>query len=84
MEFNRFGTRPFSTMETEHVVHEPVLTGAGGEVMLSIAAIVLGILALIGMAPGTLCLIAFLVLGCAVLFTGSVLAGRMASILHRV
>ncbi|HKD36974.1 MAG TPA: hypothetical protein VKB78_09235 [Pirellulales bacterium] len=82
-EFVQFGVRPFTTMETEHVVHESVFASAGGEAMLAISAIVLGILALIGMVPGTLCLIAFLVLGSAVLLSGSAIAGRMAASLHR-
>jgi hypothetical protein len=83
-EFARFGVRPFTTMETEHVVPESVFASAGGGTMLGIGAIVLGILALVGMAPDTLCLIAFNVLGCAVLLSGSAIAGRMAASLHRV
>lgn len=56
---------------------------SGTEVLVGIGAIVLGILALLGMAPRTLVLVALLALGAAVLFSGSAVSSRMVSIFKR-
>lgn len=53
---------------------------SGTEVLIGIGAVVLGILALLGMAPRTLVLIALLALGATVLFSGSAISSRMANI----
>jgi len=56
---------------------------SGTEVLIGIAAIVLGILALLGMAPRTLVLIGLLALGATVLFSGSAISSRMVNIFRR-
>ncbi|HPZ96868.1 MAG TPA: hypothetical protein PLT93_01915 [Phycisphaerae bacterium] len=56
---------------------------SGTEVLIGIAAIVLGILALLGMAPRTLVLIGLLALGATVLFSGAAISSRMAGVFRR-
>lgn len=55
----------------------------GGEVMVGLAAIVLGILAVIGMDTVTLVLVALLSLGVAALFSGSAWSARSTAELQR-
>jgi hypothetical protein len=50
--------------------------------MVGIGAIVLGILALLGVASMTLVFVGFLCVGAAVLLSGTALGARMLSILH--
>jgi hypothetical protein len=59
------------------VAREAVSAGVGAQVLVGLGAIVLGILALVGMVPLTLTLVAMLSLGGAALFSGSALTGRM-------
>jgi hypothetical protein len=56
---------------------------SGAQVLLGIAAIVLGIIALVGIDPVVVTLVALLVLGASVLFSGTAISSRMASVLHR-
>ena len=56
---------------------------SGAQVLLGIAAIVLGIIALVGIDPVVVTLVALLVLGASVLFTGTAASGRMASVMRR-
>jgi hypothetical protein len=62
------------------VAREALAAGIGTEVLVGFAASVLGILALAGIAPETLILVAMLGLGAAVLFTGSAVIGKMFSV----
>jgi hypothetical protein len=58
-------------------VEETVSISAGGEVLVGIGAIVLGILSLLGFAPMTLVLIALLAIGGALLLSGGAIGARM-------
>ena len=53
----------------------------GTQMLIGLAAIVLGILALIGLDPMVLNLIAMLVVGVSILLSGAALGGKMASML---
>jgi hypothetical protein len=65
------------------VTREAVEMASGTEVLIGIAAVILGILALLGMNPRTLVLISLLALGATVLFSGSAVSSRMAAIFRR-
>lgn len=68
---------------THHkVAHEIVSAAMASQVLAGIAAVVLGILSLLGFAPLTLNLISVLVLGGASLLCGSALTGKMVGLLH--
>jgi hypothetical protein len=56
--------------------HDTVYASAGSEVLIGTGAIVLGILALTGMDPLTLVLVALLSIGAALLVSGSTVTGR--------
>lgn len=62
---------------TRRVVDEAVGVSAGGEVLVGVGAIVLGILALLGFQPMTLVLVGLLSVGVAVLMSGSALGARV-------
>lgn len=63
----------------EHVVREEVGGGMSAEALGGLAGIVLGILALLGTSPSTLCAAALIVFGAALLF-GSALKGRLVAL----
>jgi hypothetical protein len=65
------------------IVRESSNSGAGSHVLIGLGAITLGIIALTGLIPLTLSLIAFLSLGFAGLVGGTALGGRMVKIFHR-
>lgn len=65
------------------VAYEAMNAVSGTEVLVGLGAIVLGILALIGLASQTLELVAVLALGAAVVMTGSALIGKMLSVFAR-
>lgn len=67
---------------TRSVLRELGNMSAGGQVLVGIGAIVLGILALLGLAPLTLTLVAVLALGFAMLMSGSALGARMLGIVR--
>jgi hypothetical protein len=56
---------------------------SGAQVLLGIAAVVLGIIALVGLDPVVVTLVALLVLGASVLFSGTAISSRMTSVMHR-
>ena len=66
----------------QRATRDAVTASAGGQVLIGIAAIVLGILALVGFVPMVLNLVAMLALGAAVLLTGSAVGGRMYALLR--
>jgi hypothetical protein len=66
-----------------HVARQAMVAASGAQVLLGIAAIVLGIIALAGIDPVVVTLVALLVLGASVLFSGSAISSRMASVMHR-
>jgi hypothetical protein len=55
---------------------------AGAQVLVGVAAIALGILALVGTAPMTLVLVAFLSLGSAAVIQGSAIGGSLVAMFH--
>ena len=62
------------------VAREALTAATGTEVLVGLAAVVLGILALVGIDPMTLILVAMLALGASVLLTGSAVVGKMLSV----
>lgn len=64
----------------KRVAREALTATVGTDVLVGLAAIVLGILALVGLDTVTLVLVAMLALGAAVLLTGSAVIGKMLSI----
>jgi hypothetical protein len=56
---------------------------AGGQVLLGIGSATLGILALCGLAPMTLILVAVLAVGTSALLSGGAITGKMVSMLYR-
>lgn len=67
---------------TRRVVDEAIGVSAGGEVLVGVGAVVLGILALLGIAPMTLVLVGYLGVGAVVLLSGSSFGARMFGILR--
>lgn len=64
----------------KRVARDAVTAATGTEVLVGLAATVLGILALVGIASTTLILVAVLSLGAAVLLTGGALIGKILSV----
>ncbi|MEJ2107271.1 MAG: hypothetical protein P8X48_08075 [Acidiferrobacteraceae bacterium] len=64
----------------KRVAREALTAAIGTEVLVGLGAAVLGILALVGIDPTTLILVAMLALGASILLTGSAVVGRMMSI----
>lgn len=65
--------------EEEHTAHAALGAGMGVQVVLGFAVTVLGILALVGFAPGSLTLVAILVAGIAALMDGVAISSRVIS-----
>lgn len=70
------------TDRTRHVIDEAIAASAGGEVMVGIGAVVLGILALLGLAPTTLVLVGYLGVAATVLLSGTAFGARMLGIVR--
>jgi hypothetical protein len=67
-----------------HVLHEAIRASSGSQTLVGIGAIVLGILALLGIYPLTLVLVGLLAVGCAALLSGTAVGARMLGIVrHR-
>jgi hypothetical protein len=67
----------------QRVAHEAVSAAAGTQVLIGLAAGVLGILALVGIAPTVLVLVALLAIGASLLFSGGAVGARLISLFHR-
>ncbi|KMQ50508.1 hypothetical protein CHISP_2626 [Chitinispirillum alkaliphilum] len=65
------------------VAREAVKAASGVQVLIGIGAVVLGILALLEIAPVTLVLVSMLALGFADLLSGGAVGGRMLSVFRR-
>jgi hypothetical protein len=65
-----------------HVLRESVYAASGAHVLVGIGAIVLGILALLGISPLSLVLVAELALGATIVLSGAAMGGRVMSVLH--
>lgn len=83
-----FGSTTASRLERAAAHGEPtaareaVAAASGAQVLVGLGSAVLGILAVVGIAPETLTLVALLSVGAAVLLSGSALTARMAALLH--
>lgn len=64
------------------MTREAAMAASGTQVLVGIGAIVLGILALVGLDPGALSLVGLLAVGASILLSGSAVSGRMLSMLH--
>jgi hypothetical protein len=81
--FASFGTTHHGMAEPSHrAIDEAIRFSAGGEMLIGVGAIVLGILALLGTEPMTLVLVGFLGVGAAVMLSGSALGARAFGILR--
>ncbi len=67
---------------TRRVLDEAVEVSAGGEALVGVGALVLGILALLGVSPTTLVLVGFLGVGGAMLLSGTALSARILGVLR--
>jgi hypothetical protein len=54
----------------------------GGHALVGVGAVVLGILALVGIAPATLVLVGFLAVSLALLFSGTAMGARLLAPRH--
>jgi hypothetical protein len=61
-------------------VREAVSASAGAQVLIGLAAGLLGILALVGFGPAILTLVALLCIGSAVVMNGTAISGRILSL----
>jgi hypothetical protein len=66
-----------------HAAREVTVAASGAQVLVGIGAVVLGIVALVGVDPVTVTLVALLVTGASTLVGGVALSGRMARVLRR-
>lgn len=63
----------------KRIARESLTAATGADMLIGLAAVVLGILALVGIAPTPLTLVAMLSLGASILLTGSAVIGKMMS-----
>jgi hypothetical protein len=68
---------------TKRAAEDMLSNGVNAQRLAGVAAVVLGILALVNLAPGILVLVALLSLGATQLMSASALGGRMTSMLSR-
>jgi hypothetical protein len=64
------------------VAHEAVAAASGAQVLAGLGSIVLGIIALVGIVPETLILVAMLTVGATILLSGSAVTARLAVLMH--
>ncbi|MEJ2345682.1 MAG: hypothetical protein P8090_09790 [Gammaproteobacteria bacterium] len=64
----------------KRIARETLTAATGTQVLVGLAAAVLGILALVGITPATLILVAMLALGASILLTGGAVIGKMLSL----
>jgi hypothetical protein len=64
------------------VAREGIRTAAGVQILVGLGGGVLGLLALLGVYPVELALVAMLCLGGAILLSGAAISGKMLSVLH--
>ena len=74
---------PSGTTRLDRGTRELTVAASGTQMLIGIAAIVLGILALIGIDPLTLSLVGLLATGASILFSGSAVSSRMLNVLRR-
>ncbi len=74
---------PGASARLAHAARQATAAASGAQVLLGIAAIVLGIIALVGVDPLVVSLVALLALGASVAFSGAAVGGRVANLLHK-
>jgi hypothetical protein len=67
---------------TREIAREAVKASAGAQVLVGLASIVLGILALESVEQMTLVMVAFLAVGGSVLLTGAAISGHLSMVFH--
>lgn len=77
------GVAPAAYDRFANLAREASLGASGAQALAGVAAVVLGILALIGTMPLTLTLIGLLAVGAAVLFSGSAVSTRLMHLMRR-
>jgi hypothetical protein len=68
--------------EARHVAREAVAASTGVQVLIGLGAAALGILALVGIVPLILSLVAFLAVGTSNLTSGTALSSRLLTVFH--
>lgn len=79
LHIRRFGASGAS----RHWTRQMTMGAAGTQALVGVAALVLGILALVGIVPEVLCLAGLLSLGCALLVSGGTVGSRLMALLGR-
>jgi len=80
---NTIGRELAVSAESSHVAEESVSAASGAQVLVGISAIVLGILAVLDVAPIVLILVGLLSVGASVLLSGSAITARMVNVVTR-
>lgn len=65
-----------------HVMGDLANAAAGAQLFLGFAAVVLGVLALVGLSPFVLEMAGILCVACSITFTGTTMGSKMVSLLH--
>jgi hypothetical protein len=71
------------TDNVQRLAREAVFVSAGGQVLIGVGAIVLGILALLDVSPMLLSLIGLLAVGGSVMLSGTAIGAKMLAVMHR-
>jgi hypothetical protein len=66
-----------------HMARQASIAASSAQVLVGVAAVVLGIIALVGVDTVLVTLVALLVIGASVLFSGTAVSSRMASVMRR-
>jgi hypothetical protein len=69
--------------EAKHAAQGAVSAASYAQILVGLAAVILGVLALVGMSPMTLSLVAMLGVGASILLSGGSMFGRMLSLFGR-
>lgn len=67
----------------QRLAHEAINASVGAQILIGLAASVLGILALVGVTPTALVLVALLAIGTSLLLSGGAVGGRIISMFRR-
>lgn len=82
-DLGHMGGSSFAHERFAHATRQASVAAAGTQALAGIGAIVLGILALLGLDPMVLTAVGLLVLGAAVILSGSAITGRMSTLMRR-
>lgn len=75
------GTVPAESA-AQQVLGQLTVAASTSQIMLGLATVVLGILALCGLSPYTLTMVGLLCTGCSILFTGTTLGSKAVGLMH--